>query len=167
MAGWRGFSEVQATPNQGPGSRYSASMWGFLPYLMLTDPVWYYQPLVLAFPLFSGWVSSSGRTKRNCHMSTSCGWGCYRETLWYEARGYSAWSCLLPNPQCKGSWCAHIWPLGSIMAGLPSCLFPMYLFAASQRAGKALLYECVAYQHLGRGQHHSHPMTRGCSSDLS
>lgn len=95
-------------------------------------------PLVLEFPLFSGWVSSSERTRRNCHMSTSCGLGCYRETLWYEARGYSAWSCLLPSPQSKGPWCAHRWPLWSIMAGLPSCPFPVYVFTASQRAGKAL-----------------------------
>lgn len=122
-------------------------------------------PLVLEFPLFSGWVSSSKWTRRSCHMSTSWGLGCFRETLWYEAGEYSAWSCLLPGPQFKGPWCAHRRPCSpSWQACRPAR--SQHICSPCLR-GQGFACESVAYQHLGGGQHHSHPKTRGCSTDLS
>lgn len=123
-------------------------------------------PLVSEFLLFSGWVSSSEWIGRNCQRSNSWGLGCYRKTLWYEALGYSAWE-LSPSasPAPRLLACAQI----AFVVHLGKSAFPPFpavLFSKSQRA-RLCLCGCPASQHLGGGQHHSHPRARGCSSDLS
>lgn len=116
-------------------------------------------PLVLEFPLFYGWVSSSEWTRSNA-IFYFLGIKLLQRP---EGVPHGAVSFGVPRPTVLGvraqGPCSRSW-----QACRPAHS-PICLFSKSQRA-RLCLCECVAYQHLGGGQHHSHPKTRDCSSDL-
>lgn len=173
VAAWRGFTDREvnsvrkATPSQDSASRYSTSTWGFLLSRTLRGTLWYLlpAPLVFKFLLFYDLPSFLNQLREIVRGLNKLpgDWVVTKELCrmrpWCVPHG----SCLLLGPQSQVPWCAYrCHPGEPAIPPIPS------IFVTCVWEDEALcLCGQVAYQHLSGGQHHSSPVARGCSPDLS